>query len=296
MLADEEGNHAFAVDGRAARGQRRRGRSPPACSTDRRVRVAAVIGSPGRALAVAGAPPRGVRRRRARLGATWRSTSRRARRGAALDAMRTLGLGGLSVTTPHKEEVAAAVDELAPAAAALRSVNTVVARRDGRLVGHSTDGDGFVDVARRRRRRRRRRPRRGASAPAPRPAASSTPSAGPAPPTSSSSTGRGERGRGGRGAGAGRAGSATLDDVGAGRHRRQRHVGRDGHRPTLPLDPALLRPRPGRRRPRLPPARDGAAARRPRRAGCRPSTASACSSTRPSSSRSCGPACAPTPP
>ena len=68
--------------------------------------------------------------------------------------MRTLGLGGLSVTTPHKEDVAAAVDELAPAAAALRSVNTVVLVEDGRLVGHSTDGAGFVDVARRVGRRR----------------------------------------------------------------------------------------------------------------------------------------------
>ena len=58
--------------------------------------------------------------------------------------MRTLGLGGLSVTMPHKEDVAAAVDVLDPAAAALRSVNTVVALRDGRLAGHSTDGDGFV--------------------------------------------------------------------------------------------------------------------------------------------------------
>ena len=61
----------------------------------------------------------------------------------ALVSMRTLGLGGLSVTTPHKEDVAAAVDALAPAAAALRSVNTVV-WSDGQLVGHSTDGDGFV--------------------------------------------------------------------------------------------------------------------------------------------------------
>ena len=61
----------------------------------------------------------------------------------ALDAMRTLGIAGYSVTTPHKEQVAECVDELAPVAAALRSVNTVV--RDGeRLVGHSTDGDGFV--------------------------------------------------------------------------------------------------------------------------------------------------------
>ncbi|MET0145537.1 MAG: shikimate dehydrogenase [Ilumatobacteraceae bacterium] len=63
---------------------------------------------------------------------------------AALEAMRVLGIGGLSVTTPHKEAVAAAVDELAPAAAALRSVNTVVRTAAGALVGHSTDGDGFV--------------------------------------------------------------------------------------------------------------------------------------------------------
>lgn len=64
--------------------------------------------------------------------------------GAALDAMRTLGIAGLSVTMPHKEDVAAAVDALDPAAAALRSANTVVREADGRLVGHSTDGAGFV--------------------------------------------------------------------------------------------------------------------------------------------------------
>ena len=62
----------------------------------------------------------------------------------ALAAMRVLGIAGLSVTTPHKEQVADCVDGLAPAAAALRSVNTVVAEDDGRLVGHSTDGQGFV--------------------------------------------------------------------------------------------------------------------------------------------------------
>lgn len=62
----------------------------------------------------------------------------------ALAAMRTLGLLGLSVTTPHKEDVADAVDELAPAAAALHSVNTVVWGASGQVVGHSTDGDGFV--------------------------------------------------------------------------------------------------------------------------------------------------------
>ena len=39
----------------------------------------------------------------------------------ALEAMRTLGIAGLSVTTPHKEAVAAAVDALSPAASTLRS-------------------------------------------------------------------------------------------------------------------------------------------------------------------------------
>lgn len=63
---------------------------------------------------------------------------------SALQAMRTLGLGGLSVTMPHKRDVAGAVDELDPAAAALNSVNTVSRRADGALIGHSTDGAGFV--------------------------------------------------------------------------------------------------------------------------------------------------------
>lgn len=62
----------------------------------------------------------------------------------ALAAMRALGIAGFSVTTPHKEQVADRVDGLAPAAAALHSVNTVVAEDDGRLVGHNTDGQGFV--------------------------------------------------------------------------------------------------------------------------------------------------------
>ena len=61
----------------------------------------------------------------------------------ALAAMRVLGIAGLSVTMPHKHEVAAAVDRLDPAAAALRSVNTVSWDGDD-LVGSSTDGAGFV--------------------------------------------------------------------------------------------------------------------------------------------------------
>ncbi len=64
--------------------------------------------------------------------------------GQALDAMRALRLDGFAVTMPHKAAVAALVDEVDPAAANLRSVNTVVRRDDGSTFGASTDGDGFV--------------------------------------------------------------------------------------------------------------------------------------------------------
>ena len=65
-------------------------------------------------------------------------------RGAdAVAAMRALGIDGLSVTMPHKDTVAAAVDELSPAAALLGAANCV--RRDGdRLIGENTDGAGFL--------------------------------------------------------------------------------------------------------------------------------------------------------
>jgi len=62
---------------------------------------------------------------------------------AALSAMRLLGLAGLSVTMPLKEDVARAVDRLDPAARVLHSVNTVSWDGD-ELVGSSTDGAGFV--------------------------------------------------------------------------------------------------------------------------------------------------------
>lgn len=65
--------------------------------------------------------------------------------GMAVAAMRTLGLGGLSVTMPHKAAAYDAVDERTPAAAALAAVNCVFPRA-GRLVGDNTDGPGFVDA------------------------------------------------------------------------------------------------------------------------------------------------------
>lgn len=62
----------------------------------------------------------------------------------ALEAMRTLGLAGLSVTMPHKTAAAHACDALSDDAATLLSVNTVTAGEGGRLKGSSTDGEGFL--------------------------------------------------------------------------------------------------------------------------------------------------------
>lgn len=50
---------------------------------------------------------------------------------------------GFNVTMPHKQAIVPLLDEMAPSAAAFDAVNTVVVR-DGRAIGHNTDGDGFV--------------------------------------------------------------------------------------------------------------------------------------------------------
>lgn len=63
---------------------------------------------------------------------------------AAIDAMRVLGLGGLSVTMPHKHDVIARLDRLTPDAAALDAVNCVAWDGD-ELVGHNTDGWGLLE-------------------------------------------------------------------------------------------------------------------------------------------------------
>ncbi|KGT77378.1 shikimate dehydrogenase [Bradyrhizobium japonicum] len=60
-----------------------------------------------------------------------------------LEGVRRLGFAGVNVTYPYKEAVVPLLDELAPGAAAMGAVNTVVAR-DGRLIGHNTDTTGFA--------------------------------------------------------------------------------------------------------------------------------------------------------
>ena len=63
---------------------------------------------------------------------------------AAFAGARALGIGGLSVTIPHKAAALAEVDEATDVARAVGAVNTVVVRHDGHLVGDNTDGAGFL--------------------------------------------------------------------------------------------------------------------------------------------------------
>lgn len=65
----------------------------------------------------------------------------------AVAGLRAIGFKGCNVTMPHKNAMAQLVDELSPAARLCGAVNTVV-NQNGRLVGHTTDGVGWVHSAR----------------------------------------------------------------------------------------------------------------------------------------------------
>jgi shikimate dehydrogenase len=85
------------------------------------------------------------------LGLDWVSVAFSVPAGAATDAlagMRALGVVGLSVTMPHKHDAANLVDECTAVAQRLGAVNCIT-QTDGRLVGDSTDGAGFVESLRR---------------------------------------------------------------------------------------------------------------------------------------------------
>jgi shikimate dehydrogenase len=80
------------------------------------------------------------------LADSWRSFAFEVPPGAAstaLDAMRRADVTGLSVTMPHKADVAGLVDERSDVARRLNAVNCIHRRAD-RLYGTNTDGEGFV--------------------------------------------------------------------------------------------------------------------------------------------------------
>ena len=298
VVIDDSGTPRLRHDLRRAQPQHRRGRAErralsPSQRRGRRVgrlaagrdtRLAAVIGSPVRHSLSPAMHNAAFRGPRPRLGLPRLRGGARTASPAALAGMRALGIGGLSVTMPHKEDAAAAVDEL-------------LRRRPRR------PGRGEHVVTRRR--------RHGCGARTPTAPASSPPLTDdgvrpgrPALP----GAGRGRCGPG-RGAGAGRARArprswSCRPRPGPGRRRRrpwpgrlgrrgrarprwraprsdrQRHAARPATaRVDLAVDAALLGP--GQVVVDLvPPRRHTPAARRPSPGGRRRSTAWGCSCTR----------------
>lgn len=62
---------------------------------------------------------------------------------SALLGLKACGMGGLSVTIPHKETIIPMMDELSVSAKVAGAVNVVV-HQEGRLIGHNTDGAGLM--------------------------------------------------------------------------------------------------------------------------------------------------------
>lgn len=63
----------------------------------------------------------------------------------AVESLRSVGIRGVNVTVPHKEQAANLIDEIAnDIDRAIGAVNTISVR-DGRLRGFNTDGPGFIE-------------------------------------------------------------------------------------------------------------------------------------------------------
>ncbi len=61
---------------------------------------------------------------------------------AAVAGLKIAGIKGFNLTMPCKNKMLELCDEISPAVALSKAVNTVVVK-DGRLIGHNTDGIGF---------------------------------------------------------------------------------------------------------------------------------------------------------
>lgn len=62
---------------------------------------------------------------------------------SAFDGLASMGVSGLNVTVPHKENVMKLLDKVSPTAALIGAVNTVVIDEKG-MSGYNTDGAGFI--------------------------------------------------------------------------------------------------------------------------------------------------------
>ena len=80
------------------------------------------------------------------MGLNWRYLTIEVRPEQLADAVRGLrafNMAGINLTIPHKVTVLQYLDGLSPEAELIGAVNTVV-REGDRLIGHNTDGKGFV--------------------------------------------------------------------------------------------------------------------------------------------------------
>lgn len=64
----------------------------------------------------------------------------------AVEGLKALGVRGFNLTMPDKNLMAQLADELSPAASLTGAVNTIV-NANGRLIGHTTDGTGYMKAA-----------------------------------------------------------------------------------------------------------------------------------------------------
>lgn len=65
----------------------------------------------------------------------------------AVEGLKSIGTAGFNLTMPHKTAMCSLADELTPAARMINAVNTVI-HTDGKLIGHNTDGTGYLQSVR----------------------------------------------------------------------------------------------------------------------------------------------------
>jgi shikimate dehydrogenase len=61
----------------------------------------------------------------------------------AIKCIKSIGMIGVNITIPHKEAVIKFIDGISEEARHIGAVNTIV-NKDGRLIGHNTDGYGYI--------------------------------------------------------------------------------------------------------------------------------------------------------
>lgn len=62
-----------------------------------------------------------------------------------VNGLKSMGVRGFNLTMPHKNAMFPLCDELSPAAEIIGAVNTVV-NENGKLIGHTTDGTGYMQA------------------------------------------------------------------------------------------------------------------------------------------------------